>query len=141
MIQYTLNCENSHKFEAWFKSGAAFDEQLRNGDVSCPICASGQVEKALMAPAVTTRSNRKVSLSSGHPEQLELQRKLKELRSKVEAEADYVGDKFATEARKIHDEESDPRAIYGEATADEVSGLLEDGIDFMPLPNLPDEHN
>ena len=66
---------------------------------------------------------------------------MKALRDKVTSEADYVGDEFATEARKIHDNEVEARGIYGEATQDEVSGLVEDGIDFMPLPNLPEDHN
>ena len=103
MIQFTLSCENHHKFEAWFKSGEAFDAQTKRGDVTCPICASPKVEKALMAPAVAMRSNRKVSLSAGHPQQAEIQKKLRELRSKVLSEADYVGDKFAEEARKMHE--------------------------------------
>ena len=57
------------------------------------------------------------------------------------SEADYVGDRFAEEARKIHFHEADARGIYGEATRDEVAGLIDDGVDFLPLPNLPDEHN
>ena len=141
MIQFTLNCENNHKFEAWFKSGEAFDEQTKRGDVTCPICASDKVGKALMAPAVATRSNRKVALSTGHPQQAEIQKKLKELRGKVLSEADYVGDKFAEEARKMHEQEIEHRSIYGEATSEEVAGLIEDDINFMPLPALPDDHN
>lgn len=141
MIQYSLSCENDHKFEAWFKSASAYDEQAARGVVSCPICASVSVTKALMAPAIARKQNQKVALSAGHPEQVELHKKLKALREKIVAETDYVGDKFATEARKIHDNEIESRAIYGEATSDEVAGLVEDGIDFMPLPNLPEEHN
>lgn len=94
-----------------------------------------------MAPAITSRSNTKVSVSAGHPEQAAIQKKLKELRSKVLSEADYVGDKFAVEARKMHDQEIEHRSIYGEATVDEVSGLAEDGVDFMPLPSLPEDQN
>lgn len=141
MIQYSLSCENDHKFEAWFKNASAYDEQAARGVVTCPICASATVSKALMAPAITRKQSQKVALSAGHPEQVELHKKLKALREKIVSETDYVGDKFATEARKIHDHEAEARAIYGEATSDEVAGLVEDGIDFMPLPNLPEEHN
>jgi len=63
------------------------------------------------------------------------------LREKVTSEADYVGDRFAHEARRIHDHEAEPRGIYGEATLDEAASLLEDGVDFMPLPSLPEEQN
>ena len=66
---------------------------------------------------------------------------LRALRQKVISEADNVGDKFAEEARKIHFEEAAPRGIYGQATRDEVVSLAEDGVDFMPLPDLPEEHN
>lgn len=141
MIQYSLSCENDHKFEAWFKSASAYDDQAARGVVTCPICASSHVSKALMAPAIARKDNQRVALSAGHPEQVELRKKLKALREKIVAETDYVGDRFAAEARKIHDQEVEARAIYGEATSDEVAGLVEDGIDFMPLPNLPEEHN
>ena len=141
MIQYSLVCENEHKFDSWFRNAGAYDEQKAGGIVTCPICTSGDVHKALMAPAVSRSKSDKVALSTGHPQQAELRTAMKALRDKVVSEADYVGDKFASEARKIHENESGPRGIYGEATQDEVAGLVEDGIDFMPLPNLPEDHN
>lgn len=141
MIQYSLICENAHKFDAWFRSAAAYDEQHDKGVVTCPVCMSAEVEKAIMAPAVNRTDNERVSLSAGHPEAQQVREMMRALRNKVTSEADYVGDKFADEARKIHFKEVDPRGIYGEATRDEVAGLVEDGIDFMPLPNLPDEAN
>jgi hypothetical protein len=141
VIQYSLICDNDHKFEAWFKSAEAYREQQGRGIVTCPVCASTSVDKALMAPAVNRSGSEKMSLSIGHPEHKQLREAMIALRRKVTSEADYVGDKFAEEARKIHFKEVDQRGIYGEATRDEVAGLVEDGIDFMPLPNLPDEAN
>jgi hypothetical protein len=141
VIHYALVCENAHKFEAWFRNAEAYDEQHRRGIVTCPICTSGSVDKALMAPALGKSVGDKVSLSIGHPEHAQLREALKTLRNKVTSEADYVGDKFAEEARKIHFKDVEARGIYGEATQDEVTSLLEDGVDFMPLPNLPEEHN
>lgn len=142
MIHYALVCENAHKFEAWFRNAEAYDEQHGRGIVTCPICSSGNVEKALMAPAVAKSATKeKLAVSMGHPEQAKLTEALRALRNKVMSEADYVGDKFAEEARKIHFKDVDPRGIYGEATAEEVASLAEDGVDFMPLPNLPEEHN
>ena len=141
MITYSLVCDNSHKFDAWFKSAEAYDEQSARGIVTCPMCNSTRVEKALMAPAVSRRNSDKVSLSSGHPQQAEIRELMRAMRKKVVSEADYVGDKFAEEARKIHFKESDPRGIYGEATREEVASLLDDGVDFLPLPNLPEEAN
>lgn len=142
MIRYALVCENAHKFEAWFRNAEAYDEQHARGIVTCPVCNSVSVDKAMMAPAVgKAASQERVSLSIGHPQHAQLREALRALREKVTTEADYVGDKFAAEARKIHFKDVEARGIYGEATPDEVASLVEDGLDFMPLPNLPEEHN
>ena len=82
-----------------------------------------------------------MSLSSGHPDAKKFLEMLRAYRQKVVSEAENVGNKFAEEARKIHFEEVEARGIYGQATKDEVIALLEDGIEFMPLPDLPEEHN
>jgi hypothetical protein len=141
VIHYSLICDKDHKFDGWFRNAEAFDEQHGRGAVTCPICTSAKVEKAMMAPSVARKGSDKVSLSIGHPQHAQLREAMQALRNKVTSEADYVGDKFAEEARKIHFKEVDPRGIYGEATRDEVAGLVEDGVDFMPLPSIPEEHN
>jgi hypothetical protein len=141
VITYSLVCDNSHKFDAWFKSAEAYEEQHGRGIVTCPMCNSTRVEKALMAPALSRSNPDKVSLSSGHPMQAEIREMMRAMRRKVTSEADYVGDKFAEEARKIHFKEADARGIYGEATRDEVAELIDDGVDFLPLPHLPEEAN
>ncbi|MDP3316788.1 MAG: DUF1178 family protein [Devosia sp.] len=141
MITYSLSCANQHKFDAWFRSAEAYDEQHARGIVTCPVCGSVKVEKALMAPAVNRMNSDKISVSTGHPMQSEIREFLRAMRKKVTSEADYVGDRFADEARKIHFKEADARGIYGEATRDEVAELLDDGIDFLPLPQLPEEAN
>lgn len=141
MIQYSLHCSNGHQYDAWFKSAAAFDEQQVRGIVTCAVCGDSAVEKAPMAPAVARTDGERVSLSSGHPDAVKFREMLRKFRQKVTSEADYVGDHFAEEARKIHFEEVEARGIYGQATGDEIAGLLEDGVDFMPLPDVPEEHN
>jgi hypothetical protein len=141
LIQYSLVCESDHKFDAWFRNSDAFDEQHARGIVTCPVCSSGSVNKAMMAPSVSRAGSEKIAVSAGHPQQAQLRAMMKALRDKVTSEADYVGDRFADEARKIHFKEVESRGIYGEATSEEVSGLLEDGVEILPLPNLPEEHN
>ncbi len=140
-MHYSLVCDNDHKFDAWFRNAEAYDEQSSRGIVTCPICNSPKVGKGLMAPVVSRAKSEKMSVSIGHPQQHQLREALRALRNKVTTEADYVGDKFADEARKIHFGEIDPRGIYGEATREEVASLIEDGVDFMPLPSIPEEHN
>lgn len=140
MIQYSLHCAKGHRYDAWFKSAAAFDEQVARGIVTCAVCGDGAVEKAPMAPAVARTDGERVSLSSAHPDAVKFREMLRAYRNKVTSEADYVGDKFAEEARKIHFEEVEARGIYGEATRDEVAGLLDEGIDFLPLPDVADDN-
>jgi len=141
MIRYSLSCDRDHEFDGWFRSGDDYETQRKRGLVTCPTCGSHKVEKVLMAPSVSTsRKKEKLAVALGE-QQRKLMEQLRELSMKVRENADYVGDKFAEEARKIHFGEVDPRGIYGEATVDEVKELLEDGVDFLPLPSLPEDGN
>ncbi|WP_432286779.1 DUF1178 family protein [Aminobacter sp. BA135] len=141
MIRFSLHCDHAHDFEGWFRSNDDFETQRKRGFVSCPECGSQKVEKALMAPAVSTsRKQEKVALAMGE-QQRKMMAALKDLSEKVRENAENVGDKFAEEARKIHFGETEARGIYGAATLDEAKGLAEDGIEFMPLPVFPDDRN
>ncbi len=71
----------------------------------------------------------------------ELRHKLKELRDHITKNAHYVGPRFPEEARKIHYGEAAHRSIYGEASAEDAKQLHEEGIEFHPLPILPDDKN
>jgi hypothetical protein len=142
MIRYTLHCNSGHEFEAWFASSAAYDRAARAGANACPVCGSAKVEKALMAPPVSgTKKSDTVSLAAVDPRRVALQHVIREFRRKVTEGADYVGDRFAEEARRIHYEETEPRGIYGEATLEEARKLAEEEIEFHPLPPLPEEGN
>lgn len=141
MIRFALRCEHSHEFEGWFRNNDDFDTQKKRGFVECPVCGSSNVEKALMAPAVSTsRKQEKVALAMGE-QQRRAMAELKALSQKMRDNADYVGDKFAEEARKIHFGETEARGIYGEATVQEARSLVEDGVDFLPIPVFPDDQN
>ena len=130
MIVYNLRCKNGHEFEGWFKDSAAFDTQSKAGRVSCPVCDARKVEKAIMAPAVA--GARKPTAPDG--EAKKMRQFMTGLRKYVQENADYVGPKFAEEARKIHYGESEERHIYGEATLKEAKDLLDEGVDVSPLP-------
>lgn len=141
MIRFSLVCDNTHEFEGWFRSNEDFDSQVKRGLVDCPSCGSHKVGKALMAPAVSTgRKQQKVALAMGEA-QKEAMAQLKAMAEKIRENADYVGDKFAEEARKIHFGETDPRGIYGEATLEEAKSLADDGVSFMPVPVFPEDRN
>lgn len=147
MIRYDLICDKGHGFDGWFRDSSAFDEQAGRGLVSCSVCGSPKVEKQLMAPGIPVKSNKKDSspqkMMAG-PVDPRLQMMLdmvRDMRKQVEANADYVGDKFAEEARKIHYAEAEKRGIYGEATQDEAEALIDEGIEVHPLPRLPEDGN
>ncbi|WP_336055486.1 DUF1178 family protein [Nitratireductor sp. CH_MIT9313-5] len=141
MIRFSLACDGGHSFEAWFRNGEDFDRQKESGLVSCPSCGSSEVNKALMAPSVSTgRKKEKIALAIGEQQKQALEQ-LKELSKKVRDNAEYVGEKFAEEARKIHFGETEKRGIYGEANLEEVKELAEDGVEIMPLPVFPDDQN
>lgn len=133
MIRYSLQCRDGHGFEAWFRDSIAYDSLHAAGHVACTVCGSTDVGKALMTPAVATRDRETQPTLSAPPES-EAQRALAELRRRIEENADYVGGRFAEEARRIHEGDAESRAIWGEATRDEARALLEDGVPVAPLP-------
>ena len=141
MIRFSLSCDKDHAFEAWFRNSDDFSAQKKRGLIACPQCGSAAVEKALMAPAVATGGKRETMALAMSDEQRRAMAQLKQLSDKLKKNADYVGPKFAEEARKIHFGETEARGIYGEASGEEARALAEDGIDFMPLPSFPDESN
>ena len=61
---------------------------------------------------------------------------LNKVRKHVENNFDYVGDKFADEARAIHYGEKEEREIYGETSIDDAVELIEEGINVEPLPGI-----
>jgi hypothetical protein len=157
VILYTLACDRQHTFESWFQNSAAYDKQRKRGLVTCPVCNSAKVDKAIMAPrlaradapeasdapvqveATAPAANTSVAMMS--PQEHEFRKKLKELRDHVTKNADYVGQKFPDEARKMHYGEIEHRSIYGEASPNDAKALHEEGIEFHPLPVLPEEQN
>jgi hypothetical protein len=158
MIHYALVCEQGHDFESWFADSAAFDKQTKRKLVTCPHCGSAKVEKAIMAPrlsssrkrsapaeaqapAVSAPAPEKAPVAMISPAETEFRTKLKELKEHLTKNADNVGQKFPEEARKMHYGEIEHRSIYGEASPKDAKDLAEEGIEFHPLPILPDERN
>ncbi|MCO5162275.1 MAG: DUF1178 family protein [Mesorhizobium sp.] len=141
MIRFSLHCDQAHEFEGWFRDNDDFDTQSKRGFVECPACGSHKVSKSLMAPAVSTGRKKEKMALAATAEQKKLMAALKEMSQQVRENAENVGDKFAEEARKIHFGETEARGIYGEATVEEARGLIEDGVEFMPLPVFPDDRN
>ena len=162
MIRYSLICAQGHEFESWFASSAAYDKQAKRGLIDCPLCGSSKVEKAIMAPRLARKdksmpivapaaeaaappaqatADAPTPVAMISPQEREFRAKLKELRDHLTANADNVGKKFPEEARKMHYGEIEHRSIYGDASPRDAKELHEEGIEFHPLPVLPDERN
>ena len=138
MIAYQLACRRGHEFEGWFKDSAAYDIQEASGSLSCPMCGDAHVRKAVMAPAIKTRKG-KAETPAGEPPQR--RQYVAGIRKFLKENAEYVGPRFAEEARKIHYGEREQAHIYGEATLGEARELVEEGVDVAPVPADPDDLN
>jgi hypothetical protein len=160
MIHYALRCADSHEFDGWFKNSTSFEAQAAAGLLDCPICGDRRVQRALMAPHVQTGS---IAVAAAPPQDQravavqppgrptveqgmavraaslpdEVRAVLQRVRAEVEATCDYVGPRFAAEARRIHGGEAADRHIFGEATPDEAAALADDGIDVARIPWVP----
>ena len=131
MIVFDLRCDNAHVFEAWFGKSADFDDQVARELVACPICESSNVAKAVMAPAIPGKSNQ----SDFSPDDAKaLLGKLADAQKRALASSDYVGERFAAEARAIHLGDAEARSIHGQATRADAKALIDDGVPVAPLP-------
>ncbi len=137
MILFDLKCANDHVFEAWFKDSEAFEHQAEGGEIVCPVCGDGAVEKALMAPRIGKGDRALAKKAAEHAKRYAAF--ASEVRRHVEHNCDYVGPRFAEEARKIHYGESEARGIYGEASDADAQTLDEEGIDVQRIPWAPRE--
>ena len=166
MIKYQLICDKSHEFEGWFGDSATFESQQESGLLTCPVCGSADVRRALMAPNLASPKTRKTDLAEQQPsaqpepqpqpqapqqasaalppaaarKMQELMSEMRALQTKIREECRDVGNDFAEEARKIHYGEVDPEGIYGQATAEEREALDEEGIEIMDMPWLPKDN-
>jgi hypothetical protein len=158
MIRYSLRCDKDHSFESWFQSSSAYDSQVKRKLVSCPVCGSARVEKAIMAPRIVGKKGRdKAPAVTEAPTEVaapaaestplmmaqerELRAKIKELRDHIVKNADNVGERFPNEARKMHYGDIEHRPIYGEASPEEAKALIDEGVEVAPLPVLPEDRN
>lgn len=149
MIRYRLECPKGHDFDGWFRNSGAFDDQATRGLLECPDCGSKKIRKAIMAPSVAIREEMPAPVATvpaGEDPKVaavraEILNAMRELRRKVEESAEYVGPRFAEEARRIHYEEAEEHGIYGEASVADVKALTEEGIEIHPLPVLPEDRN
>ena len=136
MILFKLKCSVEHEFEGWFRDGATYERQAKRGLISCPTCGDTAIDKAPMAPRLA-RSAAPEPAQVPPPSPEQMRRMLQQLRRHVETTCDYVGERFAEEARRIHRGDADARGIYGEASDAESRALADEGIEVAHLPWVP----
>lgn len=141
MIRYDLICAAGHNFEGWFSSSADFDKQRGAGQIPCAICASPNIDRAIMAPNVSTsRQKEKTAARQAQTFQM-VNEAAEKIRREIAKTCDDVGDSFAEEARAIHYGEKPQRGIYGQASAKDAAELREEGVTALPLPDILSPHH
>ncbi|MBU0993743.1 MAG: DUF1178 family protein [Proteobacteria bacterium] len=140
MIAFDLNCGNGHTFEGWFKDNDAFQNQLKTGMISCPVCDSRDITKALSTFAIAkgNRSGHSRAMTLNNSPQKALMALNRQIADFVEKNFDDVGSDFAKEALKIHCGVSEPRNIRGVSTSEEEKILKDEGVEFIKVPALPE---
>lgn len=147
MIVFDLKCGASHVFEAWFGSSAAYEEQRAAGLVECPVCGSGEVSKAVMAPNVGPKGNQRsaapaVPAEAPPPEAVKAaMAALAAMQARMLEKSQWVGTAFADKARAMHLGEEAVEQIHGQATPEQAQELIEEGVPVAPLlvPVVPPE--
>ncbi len=158
---FDLQCSNSHLFEGWFGSHEDYDSQQARGLLTCPVCHSDAITKRLSAPhlnvghfntqrsasepsaeestaIVPSQSHDQQSVVAASPELVQIQAAVMMQMREFIRKTENVGDRFADEARKIHEGETQERPIRGTATREERESLAEDGIAVVALPDFLD---
>ena len=133
MIKYNLKCDNNHNFDAWFSDSSNFEEQNKKNLIFCPKCNSTKIEKNIMAPNI---GSKKQSYTNALTTEKNYEKIIKNVRKHVEKNFEYVGNKFADEARAIHYGEKEEREIYGETSVEEAVDLIEEGVNVSPIPGV-----
>ncbi len=140
MIVFDLRCGKEHVFEAWFKDSETFEAQAEGGEVVCPVCGDTDVGKSLMAPRLSGAKHDQAPAAGGPAEQMgRFMAAAREIRRHVEENCENVGERFAEEALKIHNGETESRGIYGAATDHEAETLNDEGVEFQRIPWGPRE--
>lgn len=133
MIKYSLKCDKDHSFDAWFSDSLNFEKQNKKKLISCPSCSSLEITKNIMAPNI---SSKKKNSNKINQKKDKVEMVLNKVRKHVENNFDYVGDKFADEARSMHYGEKEEREIYGETTIEDAVELIEEGVNVQPMPGV-----
>ncbi len=138
MIKYNLKCECGATFESWFLSSNEFDALNKKKLVKCIHCDSSVITKSVMSPNLSSKSNK---ISTKTKEERDIKKQLLNFRKYIEKNCRNVGENFIREARSIHYDKKSSQGIYGKATPEETSELLDEGIEVATIPWVDESEN
>jgi len=131
MIKYNLVCKCGKNFESWFSASKEFESLIKKKLVKCIYCNSSSVQKDVMSPNLSSKSNKIIKKSKLEKS---IKKQLVEFRRYIEKNCKNVGENFTQEARSIHYDKKTSQGIYGKATPEETSELLDEGIEVATVP-------
>ena len=131
MIKYNLTCKCGETFESWFSNSSEFDSLFKKKLIKCIFCDSLSVKKSVMAPNLSSKSNKVLQKTKLEKD---IKKQLINFKKYIEKNCKYVGENFSREARSIHYDKKTSQGIYGKATAEETSELLDEGIEVTSIP-------
>ena len=138
MIKYNLICKCGESFESWFLSSSGFDSLCKKKLIKCIYCGSLSVKKSVMAPNLPSKSNK---IFKRTKLERNIKKQLLDVRKYIEKNCKNVGENFTREARSIHYDKKTSQGIYGKATPEETSELLEEGIEVATIPWINKSEN
>ena len=138
MIKYNLTCKCGEFFESWFLNSSKFDYLCKKKLIKCIYCGSLSVKKSVMAPNLPSKSNK---IFKRTKLERNIKKQLLDVRKYIEKNCKNVGENFTREARSIHYDKKTSQGIYGKATPEETSELLEEGIEVATIPWIDKSEN
>ena len=138
MIKYNLICKCGKDFESWFLSSSEYDSLRKKKLIKCIYCDSSSIKKSVMAPNLSSKSNK---IPKKTKFEKNIKKQLLDFRKYIEKNCEYVDDNFAQEARSIHYDKKTSKGIYGKATPEETSELIEEGIEVVTIPWIDKSEN
>ena len=139
MIKYNLKCSNDHEFKSWFSDSNEFDKLNNKKLLECIYCSSSKIQKSIMAPMVSGGKLKEDGINLLNEKLSSKKNELLQIRKYIEKNFEDVGERFSQEARNIHYDKKTSKGIYGKATPEETSELIEEGIDVCSLPWVNDK--
>ena len=138
MIKYNLICKCGESFESWFLNSSKFDYLSKKKLIKCIYCGSSSIKKSVMAPNLSSKSNK---IFKRTKLERDIKKQLIDVKKYIEKNCKNVGENFSREARSIHYDKKTSKGIYGKATPEETSELIEEGIEVATIPWIDNSEN